>query len=362
MKKVLIVTKIGKNYGALLQAYALKTIIENKGHKVEILNYELKQTMNTYRVFPMFKNWRSIIKILQSIPRAKATKKSVEQFLQFRKDYLNLTIPYKNYTELMENPPIADIYITGSDQVWNPKINFDKAYYLLFGKEDIIRASYAASIGISCIPENVKQEFARRMKNIEYYSVREDEGQKILEEIGINAIVNVDPTLLLEKKDYDLICKNPTFQRPYVLLYLLIMPENVNLYMQKVREEYPDCLIVSIPGSSYAKRIGDIECSDIGPKEFIGLIKNAEAVFTSSFHGTVFSILYKKRFVSYLPQNTGNRIRNLLNSFNLTERIVDSPVDLEILSNPIDYSFTENMIVQKKILANEYLDKIMEGQ
>lgn len=342
-----------------MQAYALKTVIEKKGQKVKILNYELVPTMETYRVFPKVKNWRSILHIMQSLPRAKATKKSVDCFYQFRRECLNLTNPYKNYTELVENPPVADIYITGSDQVWNPKINFDKAYYLLFGKSDVIRASYAASIGIGSIPENIKSEFSQRIKNVTYRSVREVEGNKLLKDMGIESTVNVDPTLLLDKEDYDLICKNPSYEKPYVLLYLLIMPKDVDLYVQRIRQLYPNCLIVSIPGSSYVKKIGDVECSDIGPKEFIGLIKHSEAVFTSSFHGTVFSILYEKKFASYLPQHTGGRIRNLLKSFDLTERIVDAPDALKILPEPIDYTFTKAVRVQEKRSADAYLDTIL---
>ena len=161
------------------------------------------------------------------------------------------------------------------------------------------------------------------------------------------------------EEDYDLICKNPSYEKPYVLLYLLIMPKDVDLYVQRIRQLYPNCLIVSIPGSSYVKKIGDVECSDIGPKEFIGLIKHSEAVFTSSFHGTVFSILYEKKFASYLPQHTGGRIRNLLKSFDLTERIVDAPDALKILPEPIDYTFTKAIRVQEKRNADAYLDTIL---
>lgn len=359
MGKILLVTKIGKNYGALLQAYALKTVLQNKGQEVTVLNYELKPTMETYRVFPKIKGFRSAINIIKSLPRAKATKKSVNRFMQFKQDNLNLSKPYKNYEELAKSPPDADLYITGSDQVWNPKINFDKAYYLLFGRQDVTRASYAASIGISAIPDTIKQEFTKRIANVKYKSVREKEGQKLLQANGIEATVNVDPTLLLCKEDYDLICKNPSFQQPYVLLYLLIMPDNVDAYINEIRKSYPNCILVSIPGSTYVKKIGDIECADIGPEEFIGLIKNAEAVFTSSFHGTVFSIIYEKKFASYLPANTGERIRNLLDEFDLADRIVDCSKELKTLPSAIDYSFAQSVREQEKIKASKYFNEIL---
>lgn len=358
MSKVLIVTKIGKNYGALLQAYALKKVLENRKHEVSVLNYELASTMETYRVIPKVNGARSIIHIIQSIPRVIKTRISVKRFLRFRNDYLSLSVPYKNYEELVKKPPAAEVYITGSDQVWNPKINFDKAYYLLFGGSDVVRASYAASIGINTIPDSIREEFVQRLSNVQYKSVREIEGKHLLHSLGIEAEVNLDPTLLLSRKDYEAICRADVCGEPYVLLYLLIMPDDVKQYIINIRKLYPHCKIISIPGSTYSKKIGDIERGDIGPEEFLGLIKNAEAVFTSSFHGTVFSILYEKQFASYLPPKTGGRIRNLLSEFRLTDRIIETPEDIKTMVKPIDFMDAQKIRKQEIERANEYLNTI----
>ena len=275
MKKVLIVTKIGKNYGALLQAYALKKVFEDKGCIVNILNYCLESTMLTYAIYPKITGYSSLIRFCKAFYVKKETKISVQRFLQFRKDQLNLTREYRNYSEVKAAPPDADIYITGSDQVWNPKINFDRVYYLQFGRSNAVRASYAASIGLDQIPTEYEKEFIDRIQNIPFRSVREYTAQRILSQYGISSSVNVDPTLLLDKVEYNQLAVPSSVQKKYILLYLLIMPDDVKEYLDELKTLYPNCIFVNIPGNVSAKHLGDIQMRNIGPREFLGLIRDA---------------------------------------------------------------------------------------
>lgn len=357
--KIVLVTKIGKNYGALLQAYALKRTLENLDNDVNILYYDLDKTKNTYRLLPRVNSRSSFIKFLASIKRLRATKQSVKCFLEFREKYFNFTRVYNNYNELCSDSPLADVYITGSDQVWNPKINFDPAYYLMFGNEDAIRVSYAASIGISKIPEKYEEEFISRVKKIEHRSVREESAKQLLEEYGITSTVHVDPTLLLKQEDYNRIAVETKIKKPYVLLYLLIIPEKVEQYINQVRIMYPGHLIVSIPGSTHAKKMGDLEVADIGPCEFLGLVRDASAVLTSSFHGTVFSIIYRRNFISILPMGTGERISNLLDNLKLTNRIASSPREVIHIDEDINWSDVEEIINIQRKNSLDYLESVI---
>lgn len=361
VKQVLIVTKIGKNYGALLQAYALKTCFENRGCSVSVLNYCLESTMQTYEIYPKITGKVSFIRFLKAFPVRKETQKSVQRFLLFRQERLNLTREYQNYAELEANAPDADIYVTGSDQVWNPKINFDRAYYLQFGRKDAVRASYAASIGLSQIPKEYEKELVDRIKQIPFRSVRESIAQKILQHHGISSNVHVDPTILLDKHDYDQLAVSPSVQKPYVLLYLLIMPDNVKEYLDELRKLYPNFVFVNIPGNTYTKPIGDVQIRDIGPCEFLGLIRNAEAVLTTSFHGTVFSLIYQKQFMSVLPHGTGSRISELLEKVDLEKRIAFGGDDVKRIQDTIDYEKVDTKIEMLRQTAFNYIDRIVAG-
>lgn len=359
--KTLLVTKIGKNYGALLQAYALRKSLEECGCCVSILNYSLPNTMQTYKPLPKIKGRRSLINWINSLQRLSATEVSIEKFLEFRTEYFNFTKEYLCYEDLKRDPPVAELYVVGSDQVWNPYISFDKAYYLLFGDKSIKRASYAASIGVSEINDNFKEDFINRIACVEYKSVREKDAQRLLMSYGIYAEVHIDPTLLLTSEQYDEIAIQPNFGEKYVLLYLLILPEDYKKYVNEVRNIYPDAVIVNIPGKTSSPAIGDIEMGDIGPKEFLGLIKNAEAVVTSSFHGTVFSIIYKKQFMSIIPHDTGKRISDLLDRFGLNNRITKEAIDISAINNKIHYDkVTEKLNISRE-QAKKYLQKITNG-
>lgn len=357
---VVIITKIGKNYGALLQAFALKKAVEKMGPTVKIVNYALPQTMNTYKILPKVTGFSTFQSFVKALKNYSVTRRSVKLFLEFREEFFDFTDVYQDYQELKNSPPEADVYITGSDQVWNPSINFDPAYYLMFGKDSAVRASYAASIGISSLPEKCKDEFKKRVLNITYRSVREDAAKKILDELGISSCVTLDPTLLHDKSVYDEIVVEPQITKPYILMYLLIMPENVIEYVDEIKRKYPDCMVINIPGSSTAKKIGDLQIAGIGPKEFLGLVKNAKAVLTSSFHGTVFSIVYEKNFMSILPNDTGVRIKDLLNKLNLSERIANSPQGLSRIETQIDYLCVNNKLDAMKKQSYDYLNEILK--
>nr|WP_294660582.1 polysaccharide pyruvyl transferase family protein [uncultured Blautia sp.] len=359
MEKVVLVTKIGKNYGALLQAYALKKAIENCGCDVNILRYELTITQQTYEALPKFTGVRSLKRIIKSFYRVKNTRKSIAAFQQFREDYFDFTCPYRNFEELRVNPPEADVYITGSDQVWNPKISFDPAYYLMFGNEKSVRASYAASIGISKIPTEYEAEFLKRVKDIPYRSVREEEGKELLSTYGISSYVNIDPTMLLSREDYNQIAKDCRIDKPYVLLYLLKIPKDVKSYIENLRRLYPDHVFVNIPGSTWSPKFGDMEMSDIGPCEFIGLVRNADAILTTSFHGTVFSIIHNKKFMTILPQNTGGRITSLLKQLNLLDRITSTPSDLHKIKEEMRWDKVEQVIEEQKNKSYKYLKEVV---
>lgn len=360
MKKVLLVTKIGRNYGAVLQAFALKRALESSGAEVQVLNYCLPNTMKSYRALPKVTGLRTLKEFLKQLPYYRENKESIARFLAFREQWFNFTEPYDCYEALEQARLQADVYIAGSDQIWNPKISFDKAYYLLFAPSQAVKASYAASIGISSLPEEVKPEFVRRVSTLSHISVREADAQRQLAELGIPAQVHLDPTLLLTRDDYDQLAAVPAISKPYVLLYLLMMPENPQMIVKQLRTLYPGRLIVSIYGT---KKLGDIQLRNAGPCEFIGLIRGADAVVTTSFHGTVFSMIYDKEFAVFIPKSVGGRIHQLLNVTGAQAHAVRTYQDLnkDIMRRQIPFA-AQTRLNEMREASFLYLRRLLEEE
>ena len=358
MKKILLVTKTGKNYGALLQAYALKTVLEQLEYDVNILNLNLERNRKSFSVLVRPSGLRSIPGFIRSLIRAAKTKESVRKCLDFREKYYAFTKPYRNIGELQADPPEADIYLVGSDQVWNPILDFSPAYFLMFGDKNTMRASYAASIGFNQYPKEYEAEFCERLKNIPYKSVREPEAQEILDSYGFPSEVHADPTLLLSSADYDQIAITPKITRPYILLYLVGPVKKYNNIQKALKALYPDKLILNIPDRASRVKYADREAADIGPEEFIGLIKHADAVVTASFHGTVFSLLYHKNFISLAPNKTASRISNLLEMTGLSDRLSDDFSKLDKLFELPDFSRADKVLAVKREEGIQYLQSL----
>ena len=218
-----IITKIGKNYGALLQAYALKTAIEGLGNNVGVIRFTPDISNRSYKVCKFKWRIRGLIANIKAICHYKNNQSSTRRFLSFRDRYFNFIGEYYTYEQIKNNPPACDIYVSGSDQVWNPMISFDPAYYLMFA--DSFKAkltSYAASIGLKEIPENYQEEFKRRVSRFDFISVREPQAQKILANMGINSLVTPDPTLLLNVEMWDRIAAAPKIDEAiHIMLFCL---------------------------------------------------------------------------------------------------------------------------------------------
>lgn len=356
--KVGVITKIGKNYGAVLQAYALRCSLEQKGLDVSIINFMPKQTKRTFCVCRYKWGPKGTIANIKALRHYSSIKKSSKKFDLFKNRNLNLLGKYDNYHQLVVSPPDCNIYISGSDQVWNPTISFDPAYYLAFGDDKVKRASFAASIGVSKIPSNLSDEFKNRLSNFDVISVREETAKHTLSEFGIKAKTVLDPTLLLDSEQWNKVAINPPIKKPYILCYMVSTPKYAQQLVKHIREltGLPVCNILT---SSFSAPFGDYQIWDAGPEEFIGYFKSSEIVVTSSFHGTIFSIIYGKPFVSMLYTATGSRVRDLLSNIGLKERIVESPNDFRESMLKINYANSIDKLEQLKSKSKSFIDEII---
>lgn len=314
MKIALITIWREKNYGAELQAYATIKVLQELGHEVKMIDIRLSD-------YPRL-NWkgRTASLISQLGPAHK-------KFCDFWKKNIPVTRRYKKIEYLMKNPPEADVYLVGSDQVWNPEVTGDLSmlYFLNFGSADIKRVSYASSFGTDCwrFPE-IKNEVRTLLDRFSCVTCRESSGVRILEEeFGIKACHVLDPTLLIDS--YKELVGETNGQRT-LLYYPLGDDPELELYSLSLAKELG---LEAKNGNRRTKLLGKIEWNRPDITEWVRNIAEAEFVITRSFHGMVFSIMHERQFAVLADcHGRGTRLKSLLKQLGLEDRFYDSLEDL----------------------------------
>lgn len=375
MKKVGIVSCYFKNnYGSMLQAYATKKILDNNNIPNETINIDnnidFKKGKRKYYASQLF-NFK-FIKSKFGMIKLKLDKKIVKdlgknisirdsKYKEFRKEF-NLSISCPDYKSLSEMADVkySDV-IVGSDQLWLP-VNVVSDYYTLnWVSDNINKISYSTSFGISKIPDKYADEYKKFLSRINYLSVREESGKKICDEYGISSKVVCDPTILLTKEEWEQeAVQERIIQDKYILCYFLGSNIVHRKFAEKLKEK-TGYKIVSLNHADeyvkYSDTFADITPYDIGPREWINLIKNAEYVCTDSFHGTVFSLLFNKTFFDFRrysesnKMSTNSRIDSLLNLAGVDKnRILTGNEDVDTV---IKYKINYNKV-------NKNIDKIRQ--
>ena len=375
MKKVGIVSCYFKNnYGSMLQAYATKKILDNNNIPNETINIDnnidFKKGKRKYYASQLF-NFK-FIKSKFGMIKLKLDKKIVKdlgknisirdsKYKEFRKEF-NLSISCSDYKSLneMATAKYSDV-IVGSDQLWLP-VNVVSDYYTLnWVPDNINKISYATSFGISKIPDKNTDEYKKFLSRINYLSVREESGKKICDEYGISSKVVCDPTILLTKEEWEQeAVKERIIPDKYILCYFLGSNIEHRKFAEKLKEKTGYKIVSLNHADEYVKYsdiFADITPYDIGPREWINLIKNAEYVCTDSFHGTVFSLLFNKTFFDFRrysesnKMSTNSRIDSLLDLAGVDKnRILTGNEDVDTV---IKYKINYNKV-------NKNIDKIRQ--
>lgn len=342
MKILIITIHRPANCGSALQAFALNYYLNSQNFDAALIDYVpeyLETEGNKLRNF--------LRKTLFYIPYHQRKR----NFKEFIETNCKLTqISYKSYKELEENPPKADVYITGSDQLWNPCFNCgrDDAYYLSFVKSGN-KMSYATSLGNSRMSDQELGFVASRLHEYTDISVREECSVGQLKEHGIEGVQWVcDPTLLLGRAVYDSLAKSYTHLGKYTAVYLVEHSQLLNQLLEYLHAEKG---LQTVGVGGYLRKYKcDVRLSDAGPREFLGLIRDAEFVLATSFHATVFSLIFHKNFAIIPPKINAARIEQLLGYLGLEQHIITDISQLSKAVEPIDYeevdkklnSFCEN--------------------
>lgn len=367
MKVGIITVHNSPNYGACLQAYALWKYISQKAdcEIIDLYRPYQKDYIPSTRFHPMRDNAqppqkkikRLIKKLLNYTPKCFSTEVKAK-FDEFNSQ-IKLSKTYKGIDELYANPPQYDLYISGSDQLWNPSQPYCmEPYFLTFVPRTAKKISYATSVGISELKDKEKKLFKEWLSSYDVISVRERQAKWLLESfMDRKDIVQVaDPTFLLDVDEWQRMAVYPNTRKSYILLFILSYSEPLIQYALKLGKESGLRLVVVNQLQPLCTDGSYDSVTDAGPREFLGYIANADMVMTDSFHGTVFSIIMgAKNFYTYIsPSNKrGSRIIDLLDTFGLQNHLLSAELDRsydELAQNGIDRS--EELDTIRKIQAD----------
>ena len=375
------------NYGQQLQCFALQKYLIGLGHDTYLIKYMPTNHIPLWRRIARSIKYRLLVSSEQK-EKDKKLKLICEKnnllncrrgFKEFRDKYIKSTeIVYRNIKELRNNPPDADIYICGSDQVWNNSLkDSDTAgWFLDFGKPTVKRVSYAASIGRDIDSSEINR-FTKYLKNFNAISVREQKAYALCHQLGFDkSIIAIDPTLLLNSSDYDLIelDSNGTnvAGKPYVFIYTLNIRTAEEIYwddFQKIIAK-DGLQIRSVSSSGYLparELLPGVQNEQATIPEWLSLIKHSEYVITTSFHGVVFCLLYHKPFYAVLLNNEyskGNdRIISLLESLDLSFLIISNKESLTQAGfDRIDWVEVDEKIVLLRKKSVHFIDEILKWE
>lgn len=319
----------GFNYGASLQAFALMTSIKKMGYSCEIINFETERFVASREMFSRNpRRLKEFIKIGTRIPYYAPLKKRQRLFEEFTQNALSVSALYRTEQEVIAHATDYDCIVCGSDQIWNlsqedaPAANL--IFYLNFTKQQR-RISYAASFG-KWVKEasQMEEQFLPWLKLFDAISVRESSGVEFVQSRGLDCALTLDPTVLLDREDYDVICAERQISEPYVLLFSWACGSEVVKTARRVAKEKKLPLLSLTPPPRTIGR-GIKRKLDVGPSEFLSMIRYADFVVTDSFHGTAFSTIYERPYISVVSNGKADpRMESLLNQLELQNHLSDA--------------------------------------
>lgn len=371
MKKISTITfHAAYNFGSNLQAYALQEYVKKickDECEYKIINLRTNKQKDMYKNCFEKNDAKNYLKRLISLGLKKEIYEKDKKFEDFITNKLNITKEYSSIEELKNENWDSDYFISGSDQIWNLECrDFDWSYYLEFVNKGK-KISYAASMGPKQI--NWSEEEKARLKNdldkYDYISVRDNNGLEFVNNLmGKKPEINVDPTMLLEKEEWEkIIPKKPLVDEDYIFFYNLKGKEYIEL-ANKISKKMNLPIVISLYNARdlwYSNKYGFIRRVDAGPIEFLNLINNAKLTLSSSFHGTIFSIILNKPFFA-LNGSKDFRINTILKKMKLENRSIDID-DFEIKIKKafeIDYDESKKLLEMERNKSCKYLKKALD--
>ena len=389
MKKIAVVScYFQKNYGSALQALATQKILDELGVENVTLNYSgIEKQIKKKKYFFYMKKMLSPQVVIGKMGyikvrlRKKLSKSQLAKNLRLRdasikkfEKHFRLSKTFSDFQEISDYVSDFDAVLVGSDQLWLPS-NLDADYYTLNWVPDKVkRISYATSFGVPEIPKKYYPMAKHFLERIDHLSVREQTGAKIVKDIcGLDAKVICDPTMMLTSQQWmDIQQKEPLYKKnKYIFCYFLGDNPEQREFVKKLKELTGYDIVSILHLNVYVKsdeHYADYTPYDVDSAGFINYIRNAEYVCTDSFHASVFSILYKRKFFTFrrfkasYSLQTNNRIDTLLDSLSLRDRLLMNDADpSEYKDKEIDYDSVESKIEALREINMKFLKNAVDS-
>ncbi len=356
------------NYGALFQALALKTYIENTDNDVSFIDYFPDYHAENYKLLPYFSylSLKNKIKVfIRLVFVVKKTKRRREKYFDFIRSVFALEddAVIKDAEQLRHRK--YDLVIYGSDQIWRKQNfpsykEFNPVYFGDF-VQATTKIAYAASMGKLCMEEKDKEQVKKYLHNFDAIAVRENELKDYLSDLTEQSLkVVLDPVFLLEKKQWEDICNlRANGNEKYLLFYNIMKSYEEEKIVESIAQTL-SLKVYEIRGRVYPfNKKGRLKYQDAGPKEFLNLLYNASFVVATSFHGVAFSVLFNKPFIATGMKNNAGRVQSLLENVTLSDRYVNSLHELPANLH-IEYTQVNEKLQHLRVDSKNYLDSYIK--
>lgn len=389
-KKVgLAVVTYKDNFGSALQTYATQSVIQKLGYKTGIFDIsgvhkEINKKKIKYYLGRIFQpdEFVYLLENFKSRGRKKANKSNDkyaenmrirhEKYVEFNNKELNFLKRVNNWNSLKDQSRKCDYVVVGSDQLWRPSNIAGEYFTLEFVPDEVHKIAFSTSFGVSELPKSLHKHAKKYLNRIEDISVREDSGKNIIKSLtGRDIPVVCDPTMMLNAEEWMAIQDTqPIIKDKYILCYFMGDNPEHRAFVKQLKKETGCKIVGLLHGATYIPSDDDFADEapyDIGPGEFINLIRNAEFMCTDSFHGTVFSILNRTKFFAFRRYNdssefsTNDRLHTLLRWTGLSDRMLYGTEDVKTqIDKTICFDEVLNRVESKRSESLVYLKKALE--
>lgn len=391
MKKVGIVScYFHPNYGSMLQAYATQKILDDLGVENETICIDgIKGELNKAKTRHYLRQIgnpdilagtilrigkRKLYRMLKKDTFGKQVSVRNACFQQFSKEQFRVSEAYASREELTKACDGYSSVLVGSDQLWLAS-NIEADYYTLtWVPDEVNKIAYATSFGVSSLPEYLFEKTKTFLNRIEHIGVREEKGKELVKHYtGRDVPLVCDPTLLFDAEDWMCIQKQePVVEGSYIFCYFLGNNTEDRAFAKRLREATGYKIVALLHLDEYISKdcdYADETPYEVGPGEFVNLIRNAAYICTDSFHGSVFSILHKKQFFTSMRIRkegvlcTNNRIDSLFATLGVEGRKIDGSEDVkECMARTLDYDAIHQRIAEFRGASVEYLENALAIQ
>lgn len=358
MKAVFITIHCGYNFGSVLQAVATGRVLKEAGAEPLCINYiPPRVTEKRYWKDGMTSLLRFIRRIL-FFPIHYYAERNYSRYLA---KFCTLSKAIYSDDIFQEVCPKADIYITGSDQVWNYKHNegIDKHYFFdgIQGK----KIAFSSSIGMTELPADYINYMKAQLKEYTSISVREASAKEMLTSWGIDSTHLIDPTLMLDKYTWAEYASNRLCKEKYLFVYLpynISDKETVYASVRKIATK-KNLKVVTFTWDYQKDKMADKTITFANPGDILSLFIHADQIVTNSFHGTAFSINLNKLFWVYMPSHFSTRIQSLIELCGLKERMLEGVIKDEEIEKAINYTYTNQVLEGERSKAKTFIKKVL---